>query len=106
MDEGERRLEIHEGFPERFFAFRGSERPPKESGSHKNVPLWFLASSFHSPYSFENRHPRMSILINFTVTIQAYDFSHNTTESNPSFGRKTWLEVKIGTMVPDCIERG
>gem|GEM_PF-5945849 len=42
---------------------RGSERPPKESGSHKIVPQWFLASSFHSPYPFKNKHPRIPMLI-------------------------------------------
>ena len=27
----------------------------------------------------------------------------NTPEANTSFGRKPWLEVKIGTMAPDCM---
>ena len=32
----------------------GSERPPKESGSHKIVPRWFPASSFQSPIPNQN----------------------------------------------------
>ena len=36
--------------------------PPKESGLHKIVPQWFLVSSFHLPYPFENIHPRIPIL--------------------------------------------
>jgi len=45
------------------------------------VPQWFLVSSFHSPYPFENRHPRIPILFSeYTFEIvDGKDLSINET---------------------------